>query len=211
MTKVSIPYHRRTCRLPLAPPPAPLRRRIFCTRLARIGTMTILRSLLLIVLIAPVAPAQAVEVLFPTGSRVGLAPPPGMTPSRSFAGFEDAANQVAVVIASLPAEAYAELERSTNAAALKQRGLIVEKRESQSAAAGKGFLVIARQQVDNVKLRKWIFAVAAADLTALVTIQVPDAASAAYPESAIRAALSTTMVRDVVPVEEQLSLLPFRV
>jgi len=173
--------------------------------------MGILRSLPFIILLALGLPAHALDVVFPAGSRVGLAPPPGVTPSHNFNGFEDATNNVAVVIASLPPEAYAEIERSTSADALKQRGLTFEKRESQQVGAGKGFLVIARQEVDNIKLRKWIFAVAAADLTALVTIQVPDAANKTYPELVIRTALSTLMVRDTVPVEEQLSLLPFRV
>jgi len=171
----------------------------------------ILRSLPFIILLALGLPAHAVDIVFPAGSRVGLAPPPGVTPSRNFNGFEDASNNVAVVIASLPPEAYAEIERSTSADALKQHGLTFEKRESQQVGAGKGFLVIARQEVDNIKLRKWIFAVAAADLTALVTIQVPDAADKTYPELVIRTALSTLMVRDSVPVEEQLSLLPFKV
>jgi len=173
--------------------------------------MGFLRSLLFIIMLALGLPAHALDVVFPVGSRVGLAPPPGVTPSRNFNGFEDASNNVAVVIASLPPEAYAEIERSTSADALKQRGLTFEKRESQEVGAGKGFLVIARQEVDNLKLRKWIFAVAAADLTALVTIQVPDAAKKTYPELVIRTALSTLMVRDTVPVEEQLSLLPFTV
>src|SRR5262245_58918465 len=135
--------------------------------------MTGLRSLALIALLALASPAQALDIVFPVGSRVGIAPPPGTTQSRSFNGFEDVANKVAVVLASLPPEAYAELEKSTNAAALKQNGLTLEKRESQGVAAGKGFLVIARQEIDGLKLRKWIFAVAAADLTALVTVQVP--------------------------------------
>lgn len=171
--------------------------------------MTILRPLLL--LLALLSPVQALDIVFPAGSRIGLAPPPGVTPSRGFVGFEDAANSVAVVIAALPPEAYAELERSTSADELKKRGLVFEAREEQTLSAGKSFLVIARQEVDKLKLRKWIFAVATADLTALVTVQVPDEAIKTYPEAAVRAALATVTVRPSVPVEEQLGLLPFRV
>jgi len=39
----------------------------------------------------------------------------------------------------------------------------------------------------------------------------PDDAATLYPDSAIRAALSSVAIRASVPVEEQLGLLPFRV
>jgi hypothetical protein len=165
----------------------------------------------LIALLALAAPAQALDIVFPPGSRVGLAPPPGTTPSRNFPGFEDAANKVAVIIATLPPEAYAELERSTSAEELKKRGLTLEQREDQGAAPGKGFLVIARQEAEGLKLRKWVFAIAAPDLTALVTVQIPDEAAKTYPDLVIRTALSTLTVRAAVPDEEQLALVPFRV
>lgn len=165
----------------------------------------------LLILLALISPAQALDIEFPVGSRVGLAPPPGMTPSRQFFGFEDAANKVAVVIATLPREAYGELQRSTAADELKKRGLVLETREEHTLEAGKAFLVIARQEVDNLKLQKWIFAVAASDLTALVTVQIPEEAAKTYPEIVVRTALSTVKVRATVPDEEQLSLLPFRV
>ena len=53
--------------------------------------------------------------------------------------------------------------------------------------------------------------VSAGEITALVTVQVPEAARQAYPDEAIRTALMTSSVRPNVPAEEQLSLLPFRV
>ena len=131
------------------------------------------RWVFLFVLLALLSPAQAADVVFPAGSRVGLAPPPGMSPSHNFQGFEDAANSVAVVIAALPREAHWDLRRSTSAEELKKRGMTFEKREEQKLDAGDASLVIARQEVDKVKLRKWIFSVLAPDLIALVTVQVP--------------------------------------
>jgi hypothetical protein len=165
----------------------------------------------LFVLVALLSPAQAADVVFPAGSRVGLAPPPGMSPSHNFQGFEDAAHSVAVVIAALPREAHWDLRRSTSAEELKKRGITLETREEQKLDAGDASLVIARQEVDKLKLRKWIFSVLTPDLIALVTVQVPDEAATFYPESAIRTALSTVTIRATVPVEEQLGLLPFRV
>src|SRR5262249_29459443 len=63
----------------------------------------------------------------------------------------------------------------------------------------------------KTKLRKWILVAAFPALTALVTVQVPDAAKPQYPDAAIRAALASLAVRDTVPDEEQLGLLPFKV
>jgi hypothetical protein len=165
----------------------------------------------LFILVALVSPAQAAEVVFPAGSRIGLAPPPGVSPSRNFQGFEDPTHSVAVVIAALPREAHWDLRRSTSAEELKKRGITFEKREEQKLDAGDATLVIARQEADKLKLRKWIFSLLTPDLIALVTVQVPDEAAKFYPEAAIRTALSTVTIRATVPVEEQLGLLPFRV
>ncbi len=61
---------------------------------------------LLILLLALSAPARAADVVFPPGSRIGIAPPPGMTPSRSFFGFEDREHQAIIFLVPLPAKAY---------------------------------------------------------------------------------------------------------
>src|SRR5262245_40584390 len=165
----------------------------------------------LFLLLALLSPARAADVVFPAGSRIGLAPPPGTSPSHNFQGFEDPANSVAVVIAALPREAHWDLRRSTSAEELKKRGITFEKREEQKLDAGDASLVIARQEVDKLKLRKWIFSLLTPDLIALVTVQVPDEAAKLYPETAIRTALATVTIRATVPVEEQLGMLPFRV
>src|SRR5215510_296306 len=171
--------------------------------------MTILRSLL--VLLALFSAAQAADVVYPAGSRVGLATPPGLSKSNNFQGFEDAEHNVAMIIAALPREAHGDLQRSISEEELKKRGLIFEKREDQKLADGDASLVIAHQEVEKLKLRKWIFAVLAQDLIALVTVQIPEDAASLYPDSAIQSALSSVAIRPTVPVEEQLGLLPFRV
>ena len=166
------------------------------------------RTLFLAVFFGAAAAAQATEVVFPTGSRVGIAPPPGVSASPRFAGFEDSANKVAIVVIALPPEAYAELEKST--ARLGAQGATVEKREDLSLDPGKAFLVVARQNVAGISLHKWILTAAAGDLTAVVTFEIPDEARESYPDAAIRAALGSVAVRKTVPIDEQLSLLPFR-
>ncbi len=171
--------------------------------------MTFARWFFLIVFLA--APAQAADVVYPTGSRVGLTPPPGLTVSKSFAGFEDREKRVALVIVALPAAAYSDIATSVSPESLQKQGVTLESREDVAHPLGKAFLILGHQQIENQRIRKWVLVVAASELTALVTVQVPEAAQSAYPDATIRAALMTASVRPTVPAEEQLSLLPFRV
>jgi hypothetical protein len=167
--------------------------------------------LIVFALMLGVPPASAAEVAYPPGSRIGLAPPPGFVTSKSFFGFEDAGNNVAIILVALPADAYAELDKTITVDALKRQGLTLESRAAMPLSLGKAFLVIGRQEVDKTKIRKWILVAASPSLTALVTVQMPEAAKIAYPDDTIRTALSTLAVRATVPVDEQLGLLPFKV
>src|SRR5262245_20338990 len=166
-----------------------------------------LRWLVLLAL-ALALPAGADEVVFPTGSRLGLVPPPGVTTSKTFLGFEDPENNVAIVLVALPPEAYAGLEKSADAEALKRQGVTVEKREPLSLAIGKALLVIDRQEAQALKLHKWILMASAPEFTALVTVQIQDAAQTKYPAAAIHSALASLVARPEVPIQEQLSLVP---
>ena len=71
-------------------------------------------------------------------------------------------------------------------------------------------MIAARQQADAVKLRKWLLVAPFGGITALVSFEIPSKAASRYPEAAIRAAMATVAVRAVVPPEEMLTLLPFR-
>jgi hypothetical protein len=165
----------------------------------------------LAMLAALALPARAAEPVFPTGSRVGLAPPAGMVKSDAFTGFEDPQRNAAILITTLPAAAYAQLEKTATAETMRKQGLKLEKREPMRLAVGKGFLVVGRQSADKLHFQKWILVAAARDFTVLVTVQVPDQDKAAYPDAAVRAALASLAVRDAVPEQEQLGLLPFTV
>jgi hypothetical protein len=87
----------------------------------------------------------------------------------------------------------------------------MESREALPLPSGKAFLVVGRQEVDNIKVRKWILVASSPGLTGFVTVQMPEAATAIYPDAAIRASLATLAFRATVPVDEQLGLLPFKV
>jgi hypothetical protein len=174
--------------------------------------MTSLRWLLVLFMLALGAlPAPAAEPTYPPGSRIGLAAPAGLVPSKTFFGYEDPSNGVAMVLVALPPQAYADLDASVTADALKRQGVTMEAREALPLPSGKAFLVVGRQEVDNTKIRKWILVASSPNLTGFVTVQMPEAATALYPDAAIRASLATLAFRATVPVDEQLGLLPFKV
>jgi hypothetical protein len=174
--------------------------------------MTWTRTFLLAAVLAFAAvAARAADVVYPPCSRIGLVPPSGVVTSKSFFGYEDAARNVGIILAALPADAYGELERTITPDALKRQGITQESRESLSLATGKAFLVTGRQEVEKTRLRKWFLVAGTPAMTALVTVQVPEPAKAAYPDAAIRTALLSLAVRPTIPVDEQLSLLPFKV
>jgi hypothetical protein len=171
----------------------------------------ILRFLCLAVLMLGPSIARADDPTYPVGSRIGLAPPPGMVPSKNFFGFEDVDNNAGIVIVALPAEAYPDLDKSMTAEGLRRQGAKLESREALTLPTGKAFLVIGSQEADRIKFRKWLLVASTPQLTALVTAQIPDAAKGRYPDAAVRAALRSLAIRASVPVAEQLTLLPFQV
>ena len=161
-------------------------------------------------LMLPIQVAAAADVIFPTGSRLGLVPPAGMVPSRTFQGFEEPGTKAAIVLTTLPANAYAQLAKSMVPEAMKKEGIEVERREPLELPAGKGFVLSGRQTIEKERYRKWLLIASADDVTALVNVQVPEQA-ANYSEEAVRAAFATLAVRPHIPETELLALIPFRI
>lgn len=161
-------------------------------------------------LMLPIQCAAAADVVFPTGSRLGLVPPAGMVPSRTFQGFEEPGTKAAIVLTTLPANAYEQLAKSMVPEAMKKEGIEVERREPVELPAGKGFVLSGRQTIEKERYRKWLLIASADDVTALVNVQVPEQA-ANYSEEAVRAAFATLAVRPHIPETELLALIPFRI
>jgi hypothetical protein len=155
------------------------------------------------------APLRAAEAVFPPGLRIGLVPPKDMTPSATFPGFEDAERRVGIMILQLPDAAY---DDGIKAIFTQQptEHVTVDKREMFAFDNGVGYLAVGHEQMGAAINRKWLLLTHDGDMTALVTVQVPEQASAVYSDAAIRAALKTVTFRPV-PIEEQLGLLPFRI
>jgi len=180
---------------------------ISAVRLSSIGLRLALAGLIAVVFAAR---AGAEDAIFPTGSALGLVPPPGMVKSEKFPGFGDADNSAVIVFGTLPPTAYGEMENGPLAETLKKQGIIFEKREPLQTSLGKGFLVTGTEASGKTRLRKWLLLAAADSLTAFVNAQAPEH-DTTYTDAVMRAALATLALRTNVPDAERLSLLPFAV
>jgi hypothetical protein len=158
----------------------------------------------------PVLPAHAADPIFPPGSRLGMVPPAGMAVSHSFEGFEDIDKNAAILLSTLPAVAYDQIDKTLVPEALQKQGILIDHRDPITLDAGKGFLLVGREMHGTAPFDKLLLVIGAADLTALVTVQVPDH-DPVYSEKALRDAFATLKVRPSVPDAERLSLLPFTV
>ncbi len=178
--------------------------------LARIVRAASLGIALLLAAAACAAPARAEDApaQFPKGLRIGLVPPPGLTPSQKFPGFADADQKAAIAVAELPPQAYYAMETELFRKDGNQ-GITLERRELFVFASGVGFLATGHQTFDGVSYRKWVLVAPGPGFTVMVQAQVPDSAESSYPEATIRAALATVTLRPA-PIDEQLSMLPFR-
>src|ERR1700688_4157550 len=166
-------------------------------RSIRVGALSAVFAAVLPLIVFAV-PARAADTIFPSGSRLGLVPLAGMVPSHNFEGFEDPEKNAAILMTSLPAEAYDQLEKSMVPDAMKKQGIDVDKREPIQLNAGKGFILSGEQTTNKARYRKWLLVAAAGDITALVTVQVPEQDNT-YPDKAVRDALATLALRASVP------------
>jgi hypothetical protein len=168
------------------------------------------RAAAIVVVIICAVPARAADPVFPLGSRVGLVPPADMVPSKGFSGFADPDKNAAILMVTFPPVAFDQLDKSMVPDELKKQGIDVEGREPITFGFGKGFIVKGVQSTAKGHFRKWLMVAAASDLTALVSVQVPDG-DATYSDKVVHDALASLAVRASVPDAERLSLLPFTV
>lgn len=152
--------------------------------------------------------AHAADVVYPTGSHVGLIPLDGLRAAATFSGFEDANAGVKVLVAELPVQAFASVEANLKTATQPSD---VPKPESFDTAAGKSYLNHESALDGGAKVERFALLVSGTAVSGYVVVQVPADATATYSEQAIRKMLASTMMRADVPVEEQLSVLPFKV
>jgi len=156
-------------------------------------------------------PAFAADPVFPVNSRVGLVPPPGFTPSTKFPGFENAQASAAILLAELPAEAYADVEKGFTDEALKARGMTVQVRQPITIKDGRGLVVAGPAEAGGAKRHDTVMIANLAGLTALVSVQMIEASRATLTDNVLRAALQTITVRKDIPPAERLAVLPYKI
>lgn len=163
----------------------------------------------LVVLFGLLATGHASDAVFPTASRIGLVPLAGLAASDRFPGFEDKKTGASVLILDMAAQSHSDAAKQLTKESLQKQGIVEEVRENFPAAGGDGTLVAGRQDGER-KARKWILLAALPQATAFVIVEVPDSAKDEYTDAAIRSMLASISMRETVPIEEQLSLLPLR-
>jgi len=175
-----------------------------------VGSVYPMLTMVVILMALAVGPVRAAEPAYPPGSKLGLVPPPGMEVSKNFVGFEDRATNSAALVIALPAEAYESMDKSATPENLQKEGIVAQPREPLTFPFGKGFLLKGQHEAAGIKMTKWLAVIGGPGFTALVTLQVPDTARATYTDDVLQATIASLTIRDSVPVEEQLALVPFR-
>jgi hypothetical protein len=157
---------------------------------------------------AALTPALAADIVFPPGVRVGMTPLVGLVRSKNFAGFETEDGSVKVLVAELPAEAYGEVANAFKTNAASAGGV---KPESLETAAGLAYYTAedAREGAGNV--RRYSMILPGTGFSGYVAVQVPENATKIFSDDAVRQMFASATVRQQVPVEEQLGMMPFNV
>jgi hypothetical protein len=156
------------------------------------------------------APAIAADPVFPVNSRVGLVPPAGFTPATRFPGFENPQASAAILVAELPAEAFAELEKTFTDEVLKQRGMTVALREQLTLKGGRGVFIAGPKMLDGVKSYDSVLIATLPGVTTVVSVQMVETARTTITDAVVREAFKTVAVRPTVPDSEKLSVLPYK-
>lgn len=153
-------------------------------------------------------PAQAADAVFPPGARVGVAPLVGLSVAKSFPGFETEDHSVKVLMAELPADAYNEVK---NAFSANPGGTGGVRPESIETAAGLGYYTTENGKDGATPVRRYSMILPGSTFSGYIAVQVPETASKIYTDDAVRQMFASAAVRKEVPVDEQLSLMPFKV
>lgn len=149
--------------------------------------------------------ALAADVVYPAASRIGIVPPPDFVVSNSFVGFTHTEKQARIVIGELPGYVFDTLVQQAD----QQKGR-EGRREDVTLADGKPAILFSGIE-DSAQgpILKWTLLAQRDQVSALVGAGVHEAVKDAAPPEAMRAALLSTNIRERVPNEELLSVLPF--
>lgn len=162
----------------------------------------------LTLLVTTINPAVAAEAVFPPGVRVGMVPLVGLSRAKTFIGFETEDEGVKVLVAELPPEAYGEVMNAFKANPTGTGGI---KPESIETAAGTAYYTAENAKNGASTVRRYSMILPGGTFSGYVAMQVPENASKIYTDDAVRQMFASAVIRQEVPVEEQLGLMPFKI
>jgi hypothetical protein len=160
--------------------------------------------------LAILSPALAADPVYPPGVRIGIVPIQGLVVSKTFPGFETEDHSVKVLIAELPSAAYGEVQNAFKTNSFPA-GASAVKPESLQTAAGDGFYTAETAKDGTETVRRFSMIISGGSFSGYVAAQVPESASNTFSDEAVRQMFASAVVRNEVPVDEQLGLLPFRI
>lgn len=152
--------------------------------------------------------AHAADVVFPPSSRVGIVPLDGLTVSKEFLGFDTDDKTVKVGIAEIPPAAFEAVETAFKEGKPVADGNKVEQLKTE---AGDAYLTIESRKEGDANFKTYSVIAKGDTFSAYVIAQMREQGANAPSDQTMRKMLATVTLRKDVPVEEQLSLLPFRV
>ncbi len=171
--------------------------------------MTTLRLLSALAwLVVTMGGALAADQVFPPGARIGMTPLVGLAPAKAFTGFETEDKSVKVLIAELPANAYGDVMNTfkTNPALPASA-----RPESLETGAGTAYYTVENAKNAAGAFRHYAMILSGGTFSGYVDVQVPENATKIYSDDAVRQMFASAVIRKEVPVDEQLSLMPFKV
>src|ERR1700675_185766 len=157
-------------------------------------------------LVGATCSARAADPVFAPGARVGLVPLVGLVKAKSFVGFETEDHGVKVLMAGLPAEAYGEVANAFKANPGGTGGI---KPESIETATGLAYYTAENAKEGATSVRRYSMILPGPTFSGYVAVQVPENASKIYTDEAVRQMFASAVIRNEVPVEEQLGTMPF--
>src|ERR1043166_274311 len=142
-----------------------------------------------------IGPALAADPVFPLNSRIGMVPPVGFTPAQRFVGFENPQASAAILISSMPAEAYAELEKNLTDEALTKGGLKVTLREPITLKDGKGLFIAGPREASGQKRYEGIVIATVGGIATFISVQMVEESRKTLTDAVLRDAFKTISAR----------------
>jgi hypothetical protein len=154
-------------------------------------------------------PLPAFAADLPAGRKVGAARWWASTKSKKRSSASRPGPDVKVrCVTDLPAEAYGEVANAFKANPGGTGGI---KPESIETAAGLAYYTVENGKDGTTSVRRYSMILPGPTFSGYIAVQVPENASRIYTDDAIRQMFASAVIRNEVPIEETVGLMPFKV